>query len=81
MRNVNISHLLERARRGDARAIEQIVDRLEPLLRKYSSQLGYDDARSELVEWLLKAIHAYPLASRDRDVDLMGYQNSRKTPL
>lgn len=42
---------------------KQVVDRLEPLLRKYSSRLGYDDARSELIEWVLRAIQRYPLAS------------------
>jgi hypothetical protein len=79
MRNTSFSHLLERAKHGDAEAIRQVVDRLEPLVRKYSWRLGYADARSELIEWLLRAIHRYPLASQSRDSSPKSYHKGKAT--
>jgi len=31
----------------------QIVHRFTPLIRKYSSQLGYDEAYSDLIIWIV----------------------------
>jgi len=54
------ARLLENARCGDPRAVEGIVLMLELALRKLSSVVADDDAHSELVEWLLRAVKKYP---------------------
>ncbi len=60
MRIVDFPHVLERARQGDAEAVQRIVVMLEPTLQKQSALAGDDDAYSDLVVWLLKAIRKYP---------------------
>ena len=52
----SFKELIIRAQNGNPDAAEQLVDRLAPLIRKYSSKLGYDDARSDLTLWTLETI-------------------------
>lgn len=59
MEGAYLSHLLKRAGNGDAEAVRQIVQMLDPVLRRHSRTVGDDDAYSELVEWLLRAIGKY----------------------
>ncbi len=66
MERPDLDDLLERARNGDAEAVQRIVLMLDPILRKHSRMVGDDDAYSELVEWLLKAIEKYPGHPSDR---------------
>lgn len=53
----SFKELIIKAQNGNPEAAEQLVDRLSPLIKKYSSQLGYDDARSELTLWTLETIN------------------------
>ncbi len=51
--------LINQAKKGDTTAMIQIVHRFTPLIRKYSSQLGYDEAYSDLIIWIVTAVHQY----------------------
>lgn len=51
--------LIVRAQNGDSDAMEQLINRLQPLIRKYSYQLGYEDAKSELILWIIETIHLH----------------------
>ncbi len=37
----------------------QVVHRFIPIVKKYSRQLGYDDAYSDLVTWIVEAVYRY----------------------
>ncbi|WP_242868768.1 helix-turn-helix domain-containing protein [Desulfotomaculum copahuensis] len=51
--------LVLRAKNGDREAFVQLILCIYPLLKKYSLQLGYIGACSDLVYWLLHAIANY----------------------
>lgn len=51
--------LINKAKTGDTEAMMQIVRRFTPLLKKHSSQLGYDEAYSDLVMWIVTAVNRY----------------------
>lgn len=46
-----------RAQQGDAEAMEQLVTKFEPLLKKYSRKLFWEDALSDLTLAFLELIH------------------------
>ena len=52
----SFKELIIKAQNGNPDAAEQLVNRLSPLIKKYSSRLGYDDARSDLTLWTLETI-------------------------
>jgi len=47
------------AKADDQEALFQIVQRLTPLVKKYSRRLGYPDAYPDLVIWILAAVKRY----------------------
>ncbi len=55
----SLRKLISKAKDGDAEATAQLVSRLIPLVKKYTHRLGYDDAYSELVTWIVEAVHRY----------------------
>lgn len=48
--------LIIKAQNDDSRSMQQIIERLSPLIIKYSLKLGYADAYSDLCLWVLEAI-------------------------
>ncbi len=54
-----LKELMAKAKNGDAEAMAQLVYRLTPLVRKHSRRLGYDEANSDLIVWIVEAIHRY----------------------
>lgn len=58
-RRQKLRELINQARSGDEEAMAQVVHRLVPLVKKYSRQLGYDEACSDLVTWIIEAVHRY----------------------
>jgi hypothetical protein len=54
-----LRELISRAKAGDRQALAEIVQRLTPLVKKYSRRLGYTDACSDLVSWILAAVKRY----------------------
>ncbi|HVJ49093.1 helix-turn-helix domain-containing protein [Desulfitobacterium sp.] len=57
--NKSLKELIIEAQNGDSEAPEKLINRLSPLLKKYSYKLGYDDACSDLSLWILEAIRRY----------------------
>jgi len=54
-----LRELIALAKSGNEKAMAQVVRRLIPLVKKYSRQLGYDEACSDLVTWIIEAVHRY----------------------
>lgn len=55
----SLRKLITQAKNGDAEATAQLVSRLIPLVKKQSRRLGYDEAYSDLVTWIVEAVHRY----------------------
>ena len=47
------------AQNGDQDAVVKLVHRFIPLIKKYSREMGYEEAYADLVTWTVKAIHKY----------------------
>lgn len=47
------------AQNGDQDAVIQLVHRFIPIIKKYSREMGYEEASADLVAWTVKAIHKY----------------------
>ena len=60
----SLRKLITKAKDGDAEATAQLVSRLIPLVKKYTHRLGYDDAYSELVTWIVRLFIATSLIQR-----------------
>ncbi len=58
-----LKKLVFRAQQGDEAALEEIITRFLPAVKKYSRCMGYeqDDAVQDLREVLIKVIKNYPL--------------------
>lgn len=62
MRNqLVLEELVVSAKQGDIESMNKIIEIFTPLKKKYSRQLGYDDAYSDLVLWFIKAVHNCPI--------------------
>jgi len=59
MEKPTLHELIVKAKCGDQEAISEIVTRFIPIIRKYSRQLGYEEAYSDLVEWMVRSINRY----------------------
>ncbi|WP_156807445.1 helix-turn-helix domain-containing protein [Effusibacillus pohliae] len=53
--------MVVRAKNGDKDALAAIIQRFMPAIRKYSRRLGYEEAYSDLVEWMIKTVNRFPL--------------------
>ena len=72
-----LSELIRRAQCGDSVAVNELVNRFQPILKRYSKELDYEDAYSDLVEWVIKAVKNYkPNTSWGRD-EIKRYLNSK----
>ncbi|MEL7567857.1 MAG: helix-turn-helix domain-containing protein [Dehalobacterium sp.] len=60
-----LKELVLRAQQGDEAAIEEILNRFRPAVKKYSRRMGYEqnDAAQDLREVLIKAIKNYKFSS------------------
>ncbi len=58
-RQIKLSELIARAKSGDQEALAQVVERFQPILKKYSRRLDNDDAYSDLVTWIISAVKRY----------------------
>lgn len=57
--DIKLKDLIIKAQNGDEESIEEILNRLLLLIKKYSYKLGYEDASADLQLWILEAIHGY----------------------
>lgn len=51
-----IYDLLEKAQQGDKNAMQELIDRFQPLLRKYARKLGYDDAYEDCLLFFIELV-------------------------
>ena len=51
-----ICDLLSKAQQGDQMAMMELIDRFQPLLRKYAKKLGYDDAYEDCLLFFIELI-------------------------
>ena len=52
-----ISTLIYNAKFGDKLAMEQLLHKFHPLLKKYANKLKYEDALSELTLFFIELVH------------------------
>ncbi|KKM13003.1 hypothetical protein SY88_00055 [Clostridiales bacterium PH28_bin88] len=58
-RKPKLRELIAKAQSGERDAVNEVVHRFIPLIRKYSRRLGYDQACADLVVWIVSAVHRY----------------------
>ncbi|GFN22955.1 helix-turn-helix domain-containing protein [Thermanaeromonas sp. C210] len=60
-RKVKLRELIMKAQAGDQEALAELIQRFSPVIKKYSRRLGYDyeEARSDLVAWIVDAVRRY----------------------
>ena len=56
-----ISTLIYNAKFGDKLAMEQLLHKFHPLLKKYANKLKYEDALSELTLFFIELVHKIPM--------------------
>lgn len=77
-RQKKLSDLVKEVRNGDTESVSELVERLAPIINRYSRKLGYDDAKHELVEHVVKAAKNYkPNSSWGKD-EIEKYYTDKK---
>ncbi len=59
MEESDLKELIIKSQNGDLQATKQIIARIQPLIKKYAYQLGYEGATSDLTLWVLESIRHY----------------------
>jgi hypothetical protein len=54
-----LKELITMAKSGNQDAMYQLVHRFTPIIKKYSRQMGYDEACADLTVWVIKAVYNY----------------------
>jgi DNA-directed RNA polymerase specialized sigma subunit len=71
-----LKELIAMVASGNQDALSQLVHRFIPIIKKYSHQLGYDEAYADLVIWVIEAVYRYhPNTTRDR-VSFITFSNT-----
>lgn len=58
-KKVKLKELILKAQSGDKDALNQVIERLEPIAKKYARRFKSEDIYSEVVEWIIKATMKY----------------------
>ncbi|OPX93569.1 MAG: hypothetical protein A4E53_00212 [Pelotomaculum sp. PtaB.Bin104] len=67
-RKPKLRELIAKVKNCEEDAVLEVVHRFIPLVKKYSRRVGYDEACSNLVVWIMKAVHRYePRTTWGRD--------------
>jgi len=54
-----LKELISKAQSGDKDALNQVVERFKPIVKKYARRFGSEDVCSEIIEWIIKATMRY----------------------
>lgn len=54
-----LKKLIFKAQGGNKDALNQVVERFKPIIKKYARRCGTEDIGSEIVEWIIKATLKY----------------------
>ncbi len=52
----SFKELIIEAQNSNPDATERLINRLHPLIKKYSYKLGYDEAGSDLTLWVIETV-------------------------
>jgi len=58
-KKLKLRELIAKAQNGEEDAFIEIIHRFIPLIKKYSRRLGYPEACSDLITWIVSAVHRY----------------------
>jgi DNA-directed RNA polymerase specialized sigma subunit len=58
-KRLKLRELVSKAQNGEEDALIEIIHRLIPLVKKYCRRLGYAEACSDLITWIVSAVHRY----------------------
>ncbi|HAG43745.1 MAG TPA: sigma-70 family RNA polymerase sigma factor [Clostridium sp.] len=61
--NSNLYELLRKGKNRDSKCILEIINKFNPLIRKYSNLLSYDDAEQDLIVSLIEIVYKLPLST------------------
>jgi len=54
-----LKRLIFKAQGGDKNALNQVVERFKPIIKKYARRCRTEDIGSEIVEWIIRATLKY----------------------
>jgi len=58
-KRLKLREIIAKAQNGEEEALIEIIHRLIPLVKKYCCRLGYPEAFSDLVVWIVTAVQRY----------------------
>lgn len=74
---MNKLHLIVyKCQKGDKNSLMEIIHKFEPLLKKYSRKLNYEDAKDDLILTLIEAVIFLPINTKEylkKDECIVGY--------
>lgn len=54
-----LKELILKAQSGDKEALNQVIKRFKPIVKKYARRFGGEDVCLEIVEWIINATKIY----------------------
>lgn len=69
--------LIKQAQNGDRDALEVLIDKFYPLLKKYASKLNYEDAFAEIILYYIELIKSFDMDGLvcQKDEGIVSYIN------
>lgn len=72
----NLYTMIISAKNKDENSLMKILNKFDPLIKKYARKLNYDDAKSELIVTLIETVLFMPIADKQylqKDECIVGY--------
>lgn len=66
--------LIDKAQENDNEALMELIDKFQPLIRKYTLKLNYEDAYEDLILWFIELVKTDKLADLKEEV-IVSYIN------
>ena len=66
--------LIDKAQENDDESLIKLIDRFQPVIRKYALKLNYEDAYEDLVLWFIELVKSHRLADLREEV-IVSYIN------
>lgn len=73
---VNLNYMVKKAQNGDEKYMMDIMEKFNPLIKKYSRKLKYDDAEADIIIFLIETINKIPIFNNinlNKDECIVGY--------
>lgn len=75
---MGLYEMVMNARTGDKEALQNLVERFQPLIKKYKRKLNYDGADTDLIICFIETIHKIPIYRDNHIINeecIVGYIN------